>query len=178
MLVPFADRRVAWLLLRTKPKREHNGVQVLHHRVLEAYCPHVLQVRRYARAPVDPVPLFPSHGFARCEVRSRHTASYCPGIFGAVRFGEFLATVDNSSVDLLRSREGELGYLPAREVRKPPARGQEGPLADRAVHGVRRIGGEIHAGQGPAPAVTDGGRWGAASRAGGPPHPLRVAVGL
>ena len=135
MLVPFTDSRTAWLLLRTKPKQEHNVVQVLHHRALDAYCPHVLEPRAHVRAPVGPVPLFPSYVFARCDVSSQYnTAHYCPGVFGVVRFGQFLAAVEDEFVDLLRSREGERGYLAVREVRKPPVRGQRarvltGPFA-------------------------------------------------
>jgi hypothetical protein len=106
MLVPFTDSRTAWLLLRTKPKQEHNVVHVLNHRVLDVYCPHVLEPRGHARAPVGPVPLFPSYVFARCDVSSQYnTANYCPGVFGVVRFGEFLAAVEDEFVDLLRSRE-------------------------------------------------------------------------
>lgn len=135
-MVPITASRTAWLLLRTKPKQEHNVVQVLDHRVLDVYYPHVLEPRGHARAPVGPVPLFLSCVFARCDVSSQYnTANCCPGVFGVVRFGEFLVAVKNEFVDLLRSHEGERGYLAVREVRKPPGRGKQarvlvGPFAE------------------------------------------------
>ena len=124
MLVPFTDSRAAWLLLRTKPKQKHNVVQVLHHRALGAQCPHGLEPRRHAHGPFGPVPLFPSDVLARCAASSQYTAaSYCSGAFGVVRFGEFLAAVEDAFVDRLRSRGSERVYLAAREVRKQPVGG-------------------------------------------------------
>lgn len=122
MLVPFTDSRIAWLLLRKKPKQEHNVVQALHHRTLDAYFPRVVGSRRHPRVPMGPVPSFASYGFVRCDVRSQHSAANCcPSVLRVVRFGGFLAAVEKEFVDLFRSREGEPRCL---AVREPPVRGQ------------------------------------------------------
>ncbi len=125
MLVSLGDSRKAFLLLRTKPKQEYSVIRVLNHRVLDVYCPHLLEPHGHARAPVGRAPLFPSYVFARCDVSSQYNAaSYCPGVFGFVRFGECVAAVEDEFVELLRSREGERGYLAVREVCRPPVPGQ------------------------------------------------------
>lgn len=135
MLLPFTDSRTAWLLLRTKPKREHRVVHVLHHRVLDTYCPHPLEPRRHTRAPVGSWPLFLSPVFARCDLSWQYSSvNSCPSAFGVVRFGGFLAAVEDEFVGLPKTREGERGYLTVREARKPSVRGQRaqvlaGPFA-------------------------------------------------
>jgi transcriptional antiterminator RfaH len=135
MLVSAIEPREAWLLLRTKPKQERNAVSALTERGLEAYCPRVLEQRMHKRAPVGPVPLFPSYVFARCQVRTQYAAAnYCTGVIQVVRFGQLLAAVEDDFVTFLKLREGERGYLAITEVRKPPTRGQRvrvlaGPFA-------------------------------------------------
>ena len=45
-------------------------MQVLHHRILKVYRPHVLEPLRHAGAPAGPASLFPLYVFARCDVRN------------------------------------------------------------------------------------------------------------
>ena len=136
MLLPFTDSRAAWLLLRTKPKREHRVVHVLHHRALDTYCPHLLEPRRHARAPVGSRPLFLSPVFARCDLSSQYSSvNSCPSAFEVVRFGGFLAAVEDEFVGLPKTREGERDYLAVREVRMPPVRGQRAHVLARPFTG-------------------------------------------
>lgn len=135
MLISAIQPRDVWLLLRTKPKQERNAVGALRERGLEAYCPRVLEPRLHKRAPVGPVPLFPSYVFAQCHVPTQFgLANYCTGVIEVVRFGEFLASVEDDFVALLQQREGERGFLAMAEMRRPLARGQRvrvlaGPFA-------------------------------------------------
>ena len=67
MLVPLTASCAAWPLLRSKPKREHNVVQVLHHVALRACGTHVVGTHWHGRAPAGRVPPFPSYVFGRCD---------------------------------------------------------------------------------------------------------------
>ncbi|HRS17155.1 MAG TPA: transcription termination/antitermination NusG family protein [Thermoanaerobaculaceae bacterium] len=164
MLIPPTQSSPVWLLVRSKPKQEGVVAAALAGRGIESYVPRVLEPRLHVRAPQGPVPLFPSYVFARCAPRERFAAAhYCPGGLGIVRFGELLAAVEDAQVEVLRSREGERGYLVFGDVRRRlepgararlvggPLKGFEGiverylPARDRVrmlltlIGGVRRV---------------------------------------
>lgn len=100
-----------------------------------AYCPRVLEPRTHRRAPVGPVPLFPSYIFAYCAVRDRfRTIHFCAGAAGVVRFGNHLAAVEDEFIEQLREREAGRGHLVFRDMRKAPREGSRvrvlsGPLS-------------------------------------------------
>lgn len=135
MLIDLDDPQHRWLVVRTKPKQERAVVELLAHRVGEAYCPRVLEPRRHRWGPLGPVPLFPSYVFARAVVREHyHGVHYCQGVLGLLRFGDKLAAVEDEFIQLLRQRAGERGYLVFAQVRKPLEEGMRvrvtaGPLA-------------------------------------------------
>jgi len=110
-------------------------VDTLAARAVPAYCPLLLEPRWHRRAPVGPVPLFPSYVFARLLAAERFPAvNYCPGATGIVRFGNDLAAIDDAVIDELRVREGERGYVEVKAVRERPREGSRvrvahGPLA-------------------------------------------------
>ena len=124
MLIEPTDPRPAWLLLRTKPKQERAVSAALEGRGIRAYCPRVLEPRTHPRAPVGPVPLFPSYVFGYCAVRDRFQAMhFCAGAAGVVRFGDYVAAVEDEFIERLREREGTTGHLVFRDVRKAPRQG-------------------------------------------------------
>ena len=135
MLIDPQETRAVWLLLRTKSKQERAVGETLAARGVEAYVPRVIEPRWHARAPVGPVPLFPSYVFAHFAPRDRFAAvHYCPGVAGLVRFGGALAAIEDEIIDSLKEREGERGYLVIGEVRREPKKGSrvrvvKGPLA-------------------------------------------------
>lgn len=135
MLIDLNDAQPRWLVVRTKPKQERAVVEVLGCRVLESYCPRVLEPRSHRRGPLGPMPLFPSYVFARAVAREHYSAvQYCPGAAGILRFGDKLAAVEDEFVALLRQRAGERGYLVFGQVRRPLEKGMRvrvtaGPLA-------------------------------------------------
>jgi transcription antitermination factor NusG len=140
MLVSASESARVWLLLRTKPKQERHAVAALVERDVEGYCPRVVEPRWHTRAPVGPVPLFPSYVFAYCEPRTHFAAAnYCPGIIEVVRFGHQLAAVEEQFITSLREREGERGYLALREVRRPPRPGQRARILAGALAGYEGL---------------------------------------
>lgn len=140
MLIPPTESEPVWLLVRSKPKQERVVAQALAARGVDAYCPRVLEPRSHLRAPQGPVPLFPSYVFAHCVPCERYAAvHYCTGGLGVVRFGEMLAGVEDQQVELLRSREGERGYLVFGEVRKGPKPGTRVRLVGGPLRGFEGI---------------------------------------
>lgn len=135
MLIDLDDPRSHWLVVRTKPKQERAVVELLGHRVIEAYCPRIVEPRSHRRGPLGPVPLFPSYVFARAVVREHYSGvHYCHGAIGILRFGDKLAAVEDELVALLRERAGDRGYLAFGQVRRPLEKGMRvrvsaGPLA-------------------------------------------------
>ncbi len=140
MLVPPDDSRALWLVLRTKPKQERAVAATLEARGVAGYVPRVLEPRLHPRAPVGPVPLFPSYVFAQAVVRERLAAvHYCPGALGVVRFGALLAAVEDGVVTALRAREGERGYLVLRDVREAPRPGARARVVGGPLQGFEGI---------------------------------------
>jgi transcription antitermination factor NusG len=135
MLIDPQETRAVWLLLRTKSKQERAVAEALVGRGVETYLPRVVEPRWHARAPVGPVPLFPSYVFAHCAPCERFAAvHYCPGATGLVRFGGALAAIEDEIIVSLKEGEGERGYLVIGEVRREPKKGSrvrvvKGPLA-------------------------------------------------
>ncbi len=135
MLIDLDDSRPHWLVVRTKPKQERAVVELLSRRVIEAYCPRIVEPRSHRRGPLGPVPLFPSYVFARAVVREHYSGvHYCHGAIGILRFGDKLAAVEDEFIALLQQRAGDRGYLVFGQVRRPLERGTKvrvtaGPLA-------------------------------------------------
>ena len=130
LLIEPTDPRPAWLLLRTKPKQERAVALALEGRGVKAYCPRVLEPRTHRRAPVGPVPLFPSYLFAHGAPRDSFRAiHFCAGAAGIVRFGDLIAAVEDEFIETLREREGDVGHLVLRDVRAAPRKGSRVTIA-------------------------------------------------
>ncbi len=140
MLVEPTDPRPAWLLLRTKPKQERAVSAALEGRGIEAYCPRVLEPRTHRRAPVGPVPLFPSYVFAYGAARDHfRTIHFCAGAAGIVRFGDYLAAVEEEFIGELRRRSAETGHLVFRDVRVAPRAGSRVRIASGPLLGYEGL---------------------------------------
>ena len=140
MLISPTALTPAWLLVRSKPKREKVVVETLQARGIESYLPRVIEPRTHVRAPQGPVPLFPSYVFARCVPGERYAAvHYCPGGLGIVRFGALVAAVEDEAVEGLRQREGERGYLVYGEVRRAPREGSRVRIVGGPLQGFEGI---------------------------------------
>lgn len=140
MLVAPDDPRLLWLLLRTKPRQERGVAESLLARGVQGYLPRLLEPRTHLRAPLGPVPLFPSYVFARCVARDRWAAvNYCPGAIGVVRFGGLVAAVEDEVVAGLVDREGDRGYLVPREIRHEPRAGARARVVAGPLRGFEGV---------------------------------------
>lgn len=118
MLLTPSDARVAWLLLRSKPRQESFALESLAARGLEVYCPRILQKRRYRSAPAGPVPLFTSYLFCRSALHEAFSAAgFAHGVAGFVKFGDRFAALEDDDVERMRGCEEGRGYLIPRDVR-------------------------------------------------------------
>ena len=69
------------------------------------------------KAPKGPTPLFNGYIFVHCFPDLHLNAvNYCPGVLHIVRFDREPATVDQSVIDALRSREADRGYVVPTEL--------------------------------------------------------------
>lgn len=112
MLLAQAETRPVWLVVQTKALRERVAEIWLTERGLEVYCPRVLKPPDHPRAPRNPVPLFPYYLFCHAVPGvGIELIRYCPGVRRAVRFGERIAALEETEIELLRAREEGRGYL-------------------------------------------------------------------
>jgi transcription antitermination factor NusG len=112
MLIEPTERVAAWLVVRTKPLQERIAAEHFGKRRVEAYCPRIVEPPRHRRAPRGPVPLFPGYVFAHCvPFVEFNTVHYCPGVLGVVRFGGWLAAVQDGVIAGFHAREDEGGVL-------------------------------------------------------------------
>lgn len=112
MLIEPTELNPAWLVVRTKPLQEGVATEHFGTRCVEAYCPRIVAPPRHRRAPRGPVPLFPGYVFARCVPGIEFNAvHYCPGVLGIVRFGGWLAAIQDGVIAGFRAREDDRGLL-------------------------------------------------------------------
>src|SRR5262249_42123508 len=87
-----------------------------------------------------PVPLFPSYVFVRGALREQFAAmNYCTGASGLVRFGQWVAGVDDDFIAMLRERSGQRGYLEMRAVRRAPVVGGRAQVVGGPLDGLEGL---------------------------------------
>jgi len=124
VLIKPTDPRPAWLLLCTKAKQERAVSAALDGRGIRAYCPRVLEPPRHPRAPVGPVPLFPSYVYwSRRRAGSFPGHALLRGRRGHRALRRLRRGVEDKSIERLREREGKTGHLVSRDVRNAPRQG-------------------------------------------------------
>jgi len=98
--------REAWYVVQTKRHRESVALQYLNERDFIGYLPRILQWPRPAvGSPI--APMFPGYLFVRCAMPEAFArVSWTPGVRAFVSFAGGPASVDDSVIDYLRSREG------------------------------------------------------------------------
>jgi transcriptional antiterminator RfaH len=111
------DRRLEWLVVRTKPRQERVAISHLSHRNVEGYCPLYLEPKWNRKKAQIPVPLFTSYIFVRCVPQLQLNAvSFCPGVAHPVRFDRRPATVEQEVIDELKRRESAHGAVVPPEI--------------------------------------------------------------
>jgi transcriptional antiterminator RfaH len=110
---------VRWYLLHTKPRQEKTALMHLERQGYECYLPQLRTERLVRRklAAID-VPLFSRYLFI-CLGQDEKDKSWAPirstiGVSRLVRFGERLAHVDESLIEMLKAREESFYCTPER----------------------------------------------------------------
>lgn len=96
-----------WYCVRSQPKREHLAATALRKQhEIECFAPRLRARKLTRRGPVWFVEaMFPCYLFAKFDhALQRRMVEHAPGISGLVRFGDRLATIDPSTIEMLRNR--------------------------------------------------------------------------
>jgi transcriptional antiterminator RfaH len=132
-------QRCRWYVVHAKPKQEQRADENLRAWGLETLAPRLRELRlaRAARTPVVSVtPLFPGYLFAWFNpVTHLAKVRLTRGVHSVIGFGECATPVDDSLMDMIRSRIQPDGYVHPAEPRPgDPIEIIAGPL--RSLHGV------------------------------------------
>jgi len=139
-MVAPSDTRRLWLLVRTKPKQERRVEDSLEARGIPAFCPRMLEPPLHRWEPKGPVPLFPGYVFAHLVLgESYTTAQYCGGSAGFVRLGASFAALETRDVEILRSHQGERGYIVVATRRKELQPGTRVTVLGGALEGIEGV---------------------------------------
>lgn len=126
-----ADSRVAWFVVRTKPRAEAFAAANLRSKAIEVFFPRLAP--RFARDAVRAVePLFPGYLFTRlCLDHQFHLATWTPGVAHLLSGADGApASLEDSVVESLRARvrDGDVVVAPALRSGDPVAI-RTGPFA-------------------------------------------------
>lgn len=139
-MVAPSETRLLWLLVRTKPRQERRVEESLSARGIPAFCPRMLEPRLGRWEPKGPVPLFPGYVLAQVVLAEGYAAAhYCAGSAGLLRFGAGFAALENGDVDLLRSRQGDRGFIVLATPRKELRPGARVAVQGGAFDGIEGI---------------------------------------
>src|ERR1043166_4688363 len=136
MSVEAVTDDLSWYVIRTGPKQEERAVKNLNAWFVEAF---VLKVKLPRVNPFTgitiyvPGPMFPRYAFARFDAgRLLHQVCYTRGVQSVLSFGGVAARVDDSIIELLRSRIGDDGFVQIGTDFKPGerVRVKGGPLTN------------------------------------------------
>jgi transcription antitermination factor NusG len=107
--------QVAWYVLQTHRHRERVAQVFLAERAVASYLPLIVQWPRPAVGSAI-APMFPGYLFVVAGLASDFTRiAWAPGVKEFVRFGDGPASVDESVITFLRSREGADGLIRCQE---------------------------------------------------------------
>jgi transcriptional antiterminator RfaH len=116
-------------VIRTHSRQEFRAEHQLQSGGIEVFLPRIsaLQSRRAPRH-AEIAPLFPQYLFARFEAEARlHDVTFTRGVHAPVRVGANLAIIDDSAIDLLKSRVGPDGLI---HIGEPLQRGEKVVIED------------------------------------------------
>lgn len=104
-----------WYVVRTGPKQEQRAISNLRSLSIEGFLPIVKVPRVNPFTGITTTvrgPMFPCYGFARFDAgRFLHRVCFTRGVRGIVSFGGTLARLDDSIIELMRSRTEENGLV-------------------------------------------------------------------
>ena len=99
-----------WFCVRTQPKHEHLAAVGLRRQLKVAcFSPRLRYRKMTSRGSVWFVEaMFPGYLFAEFIYSEQHRrVEYSPGIQGVVQFGDYIATIDSTTVAALQEQAGE-----------------------------------------------------------------------
>jgi transcriptional antiterminator RfaH len=106
---------LSWYVIRTGPKQEERAIRNLNAWSVEAFAPKVKLPRLNTFTGITsyvPGPMFPRYGFARFDAgRLLRRVCYTRGVQNVVSFGGVAARLDDSIIELMRSRIGADGFV-------------------------------------------------------------------
>ena len=118
---------IRWYAVYTQPGREHWTRSNLWERGHEVYLPLYRKQRRHARrTDWVPAPLFPRYLFVTNDTTrpGRRSILSAPGVISLVTFGDRPATMADTIIQDIRSRENDAGHVQLVDL-KSLIRGQE-----------------------------------------------------
>jgi len=152
-----------WFCLKTQPKHEHIAAVNLR-RQMEVACfsPRIRYRKATRRGAVWFVEaMFPGYLFAQFVYPTQHRqVQHLPGVQGIVQFGDYVATLDDDTIEALREHAGEnevvtidtsLKVGQAVEITDGPLRGFEAivtqvfPAKERIRVLLEMLGGSVEA---------------------------------
>ncbi|HSQ01051.1 MAG TPA: transcription termination/antitermination NusG family protein [Candidatus Dormibacteraeota bacterium] len=99
-----------WYVLQTNRNRERVAAAALRQRGIASYLP---RIEQWPRPIVGSAvaPLFPGYLFVQMNGDLYAQVSWTPGVKGFVSFGGLAASIDDTAIEFLRSREGSDGII-------------------------------------------------------------------
>jgi transcriptional antiterminator RfaH len=152
-----------WFCLKAQPKHEHiAGMNLRRQMDVPCFSPRVRFRKATKRGAVWFVEaMFPGYLFAQFVYPKQHRqVQHLPGVQGIVQFGDYVATLDDLTIDALRQHAGEDAIVPidtslkvgqAVEITEGPMRGLEAvvtqvlPAKERIRVLLELLGGTIEA---------------------------------
>lgn len=104
------SEKALWFCLRSQPKHEHVAATKLSRQMnLPCFSPRIRFRKATRRGAVWFVEaMFPGYLFAQFVYATNHRqVQSLPGVRGLVRFGEYVATLDDATIEALRQRAGD-----------------------------------------------------------------------
>ena len=115
MSVQGVSDALSWYVIRTGPKQEERAIRNLNAWLVEGFLPKVKLPRLNQFTGITtyvPGPMFPRYAFARFDAsRLLHRVCYTRGVRSVVSFGGVASRVDDSIIELVRSRIGDDGFV-------------------------------------------------------------------
>jgi len=115
MNVEEVSDALSWYVIRTGPKQEERAIRNLSALSIEGFVPkiRVPRVNPFTgNTSYLPGPMFPRYAFARFDAsRSLHRVCYTRGVRSVISFGCVAVPVDDSIIELIKSRIGADGFV-------------------------------------------------------------------
>ena len=133
-----STNRARWYVLQTKRHQETRAEANLQRWAIPTLAPMIREYLPSGRGPQSHrvTPLFPNYLFARFDADALFTKiRMTRGIQRIVAFGEYATPVDESIIDMLRSRMSESGVIAPPELQP----GDQVELVDGPLRSMRGI---------------------------------------